>query len=73
MKLDEYLLAVNESKREFAARSGVPYRSVYRTCVEGWCGTRNAVLVVRATHARPTPSGGVVTFDDLARPKASAA
>lgn len=73
MRLAEYLEAVNETQVAFAARSGVPHRTIHRICQGVGCSLRTAKLIVRATHARPTPSGGFVTHDELTSTKDVAA
>lgn len=73
MRLSEYIQAVDGAEAAFARRAGIPQTTIHRICKGGGCNIETAHEIVRATHARPTPSGGVVTFEELVPPKETAA
>lgn len=73
MRLSEYLAAIDCSEAEFARRTDIPQRTINRICNGSVrCRIDTAHAIVRATHEHPTPSGGVVTFEELV-PRESAA
>lgn len=73
MRLSEYIELVDGSRSAFAERAGVKLSTVNRIAEgEVRCRIDIAQAIVRASHAKPTPSGGVVTFEELI-PRESAA
>lgn len=65
MTLRAYLAAMDETNAAFAKRVGVNERTIERVLAGQACRLKIAQRIVRATHSRPTPSGGFVTFDEL--------
>lgn len=72
MDLPSYIAAVDGSEVAFAKRSGVSQSTVNRICrgrKEGHDGAalrlKTAYRIIRASHDRPAPGGGVVSLDDL--------
>lgn len=66
MRLSQYLEARDESESAFARRSGVPQRTINRICMGSGCNVSTALVIIRATHAHPTPDDGTVSLEDLA-------
>ena len=65
MRLAEYIPIVDGTLRAFSERSGVPISVLDRVVRGESCSLKNGAKIVRATHAKPTPSGGAVTFEEL--------
>lgn len=65
MQLRAYLDALDESAEDFAARSGVPLRTIYRVRDRDGCNARTALAIIRASHEKPTPGGGTIALEDL--------
>ena len=65
MKLQDYIAKVDGTHAAFARRAGVAERTIDRVVAGRGCRLEVADRIVSATHAKPTPSGGVVTFEEL--------
>ena len=65
MKPIDYLTERGEKQAAFARRAGIHQRSLNRA-LKGNCTMWLAKLIVQASREQPTPSGGTITFEDLA-------
>ena len=65
MKLPAYLIETGESAREFAARAGLPHRTVLNVAERGTCTATTALAIIRASQSRPTRDGISVSLEDL--------
>ena len=65
MKPADYLRERGESEKAFAERAGIHQRSLNRA-LRGNCTMKLAKKIVKASRAAPTPTGGTITFEDLA-------
>ena len=66
MRPDAYLAERKESEAAFAKRAGLHQRSLNRALQRGNCTLWMARKIVQASRDQPTPSGGTITFEDLA-------
>jgi hypothetical protein len=74
MRLSEYIKLVDGSRKAFADRTCIPLSTVNRIADEEVrCRIDIATRIVRASHSRPTQSGGVVTYEELEPPAESVA
>ncbi len=74
MRLSEYIKLVDGSRKAFSDRTCIPLSTVNRIADEEVrCRIDIATRIVRASHSRPTQSGGVVTYEELEPPAESAA
>lgn len=78
MTLTEYLRATNQTQAGFATRASrgrtkgpdfISHTTVHRVCNGKIVSGRKAVLIVKATHVRPAPGGGVVSLEEILLPK----
>jgi hypothetical protein len=74
MRLAEYIRLVDGSMQAFSERSGVLVSTLDRIARgEVRCRIDIANAIVKASHERPTASGGVVTFEELIPTKKTSA